>query len=233
MDSLNKILSLCLIVLCSCTYEKKNNSDYTQVENDLLIKKQDSLRIDSISKDTILIKYNGSTITHYKNFKITKEITKDSNSNTWFETIYKSQDDRVSIFYFPDGTIRDKYVTRNGREFIDYSVNQEFLREARINGYSINDTIVIFDRIREDISVFRKQHFPMIKIANIALNQTLIRTINTSLTTLIVIGSLLLFGGTTIKAFCLVLLIGIVAGTYSSIFIASPVLVFLHPKAEK
>jgi antitoxin component YwqK of YwqJK toxin-antitoxin module len=141
MDSLNKILSLCLIVLCSCTYEKKNNSDYTQVENDLLIKKQDSLRIDSISKDTILIKYNGSTITHYKNFKITKEITKDSNSNTWFETIYKSQDDRVSIFYFPDGTIRDKYVTRNGREFIDYSVNQEFLREARINGYSINDTI--------------------------------------------------------------------------------------------
>jgi preprotein translocase subunit SecF len=100
-------------------------------------------------------------------------------------------------------------------------------------GYSINDTIVIFDRIREDISVFRKQHFPMIKIANIALNQTLIRTINTSLTTLIVIGSLLLFGGTTIKAFCLVLLIGIVAGTYSSIFIASPVLVFLHPKAEK
>ncbi|MFC1771385.1 protein translocase subunit SecF [Candidatus Margulisiibacteriota bacterium] len=100
-------------------------------------------------------------------------------------------------------------------------------------GYSINDTIVIFDRIREDISLYRKKHFSMANIANIAINQTLIRTINTSATTLAVIASLLVFGGVTIKDFCLVLLIGILSGTYSSIFIASPLLVVLHPSTEK
>jgi preprotein translocase subunit SecF len=99
-------------------------------------------------------------------------------------------------------------------------------------GYSINDTIVIFDRIRENVNLFRKKHFSMTDIANIALNQTIIRTINTSVTTILVIGSLLFLGGTTIKGFCLVLLVGILAGTYSSLFIASPFLVMLNTKAK-
>ncbi len=99
-------------------------------------------------------------------------------------------------------------------------------------GYSINDTIVIFDRIRENIKLLSKKKLPLKTIANISLNQTLVRTLNTSITTLLVIGSLLVFGGTTIKAFCIVLLIGIISGTYSSLFIASPLLVMLYPEEK-
>jgi preprotein translocase subunit SecF len=99
-------------------------------------------------------------------------------------------------------------------------------------GYSINDTIVIFDRIRENIKLLSKKKLPLKTIANISLNQTLVRTLNTSATTLMVISSLLVLGGTTIKGFCLVLLIGIISGTYSSLFIASPLLVMLYPEEK-
>ena len=92
-------------------------------------------------------------------------------------------------------------------------------------GYSINDTIVLFDRIRENINL-RTYENP-ITLNNVAISQTLKRTIMTSLTTLMVVMSLYIFGGLTIKEFSLVLLIGIVAGTYSSIFIASPVLTII------
>lgn len=90
-----------------------------------------------------------------------------------------------------------------------------------IVGYSINDTIVIFDRIRENIRYARKTSFS--DIANSSITQTLSRTINTTLTTLLAILALYLFGGTTIKDFTLALIIGVVSGTYSSIFIASPI----------
>jgi len=86
-------------------------------------------------------------------------------------------------------------------------------------GYSINDTIVLFDRFRENSSIISNTS----ELANVSIKQTLARSINTSLTTLFVIGSLYLFGGATINDFSLVLLIGIISGTYSSIFIASPV----------
>jgi len=89
-----------------------------------------------------------------------------------------------------------------------------------IVGYSINDTIVIFDRIRENIKLMRKTSFN--EIANFSITQSLNRSINTSLTTLLSIIALYIFGGETIKDFMLTLIIGILAGTYSSIFIASP-----------
>ena len=89
-----------------------------------------------------------------------------------------------------------------------------------ILGYSINDTIVIYDRIRENIRLLHKETLD--KIINISLKQTLTRSINTSLTTLLAIIMLYFFGGETIKDFTLALIIGIIAGTYSSIFIASP-----------
>lgn len=98
-----------------------------------------------------------------------------------------------------------------------------------ILGYSINDTIVVFDRIREDKKLLSKKRLPLIQIVNLAINQTLGRTFNTSGTTLVVILSLILFGGSTIQAFCMVLFVGIIIGTYSSIFIASPVLVVMQP----
>lgn len=86
-------------------------------------------------------------------------------------------------------------------------------------GYSINDTIVIFDRIRENIKLFRKESLD--RIMNISINQTLTRTLLTSGTTLMTIIALLVLGNRIIKDFALTLLFGVIIGTYSSIFIAS------------
>jgi len=97
-----------------------------------------------------------------------------------------------------------------------------------IIGYSLNDTIVVFDRIREDIHLMHKASFK--DIVNKSINQTLSRTIITSLTTLLVVLSLYLFGGSVINDFAFVLLIGVVVGTYSSIFVAAPILVEWHKK---
>lgn len=92
-------------------------------------------------------------------------------------------------------------------------------------GYSINDTIVIFDRIRENFLKLRKQ--PTIEVMNISINQTLSRTVMTSLTTLFVVVLLFFFGGQLIHNFALVLMIGIIIGTYSSIYVASALALFL------
>lgn len=90
-------------------------------------------------------------------------------------------------------------------------------------GFSVHDTIVVFDRIRENLRIFPGQSIDY--VVNHSIAQTLVRSLNTSLTVLFVLLSLLLFGGETIKYFVLALFIGIIVGTYSSIFIASPVLV--------
>ncbi|MBN2461023.1 MAG: protein translocase subunit SecF [Candidatus Cloacimonetes bacterium] len=92
-----------------------------------------------------------------------------------------------------------------------------------IVGYSLNDTIVVFDRIREDLKIYRKESYS--SVINHSINETLSRTIITSLTTFLVVLSLFLFGGSVIHDFAFALLIGVVVGTYSSIFIASPILV--------
>jgi SecD/SecF fusion protein len=99
-----------------------------------------------------------------------------------------------------------------------------------IIGYSLNDTIIVFDRIREDLHILRKLKYN--EIINHALNVTLSRTIMTSGTTLLVLLCLVLFGGTTIFAFSLVMTIGVFVGTFSSLFIASPVLLFIHNREE-
>lgn len=92
-----------------------------------------------------------------------------------------------------------------------------------IVGYSINDTIVVFDRIRENLK-FADSREKFIDIANQAIYDTLPRSINTSLTTLITVLAIYFLGGATLKTFMLALFIGFLAGTYSSIFIASPLL---------
>ncbi len=92
-----------------------------------------------------------------------------------------------------------------------------------IVGYSINDTIVLFDRIREDRKFMRKA--TQEEIINLSINQTLSRTVLTSLTTLAVVVALFIFGGTVINDFSFVLMVGVLVGTYSSIFIASPLLI--------
>ncbi len=90
-------------------------------------------------------------------------------------------------------------------------------------GYSVNNTVVVFDRIRENVSKGIGKDFEA--TVNISILETLGRSLNTSLTTLFVILAILLFGGVTIRYFILVLLIGVIAGTYSSVFIAGPLLV--------
>ncbi|MFH1146035.1 MAG: protein translocase subunit SecF [bacterium] len=93
-----------------------------------------------------------------------------------------------------------------------------------IIGFSVHDTIVVFDRIRENLKQRAGSSF--IETINHSVNETLVRSINTSLTAMLVLAALAIFGGVSIKWFAIVLLIGIAIGTYSSIFIASPLLVF-------
>ena len=97
-----------------------------------------------------------------------------------------------------------------------------------IIGYSINDTIVIFDRIREDLRLYRGKQMSFKDVANLSINQTLSRTVLTSFTSLLSAGALLIFGGGAINDFALVLVIGIITGTYSTIFIATPIVLLWH-----
>ena len=90
-------------------------------------------------------------------------------------------------------------------------------------GYSVNDTVVVFDRIRENLGSFRGRD--LAETVNLSINQTLARTVITSGLTWIVVLSLFLFGGTALRSFSFVLTIGVVVGTYSSIFVASPIVV--------
>jgi preprotein translocase SecF subunit len=90
-------------------------------------------------------------------------------------------------------------------------------------GYSLNDTIVVFDRIRENMRMRKRDHFD--QIVNVSINETLSRTIITALTTVFVLLTLSIFAGEAIRDFSLALLVGITTGTYSSIFIASPILI--------
>ena len=104
-------------------------------------------------------------------------------------------------------------------------INSPFIAALlTIVGYSINDTIVIFDRIREKMRLYRgRGNFP--DLNNEAVLETLPRSINTSVTTLLPILAILFLGGSTLETFMIALLVGMLSGTYSSIFVASPLLV--------
>ncbi len=99
-----------------------------------------------------------------------------------------------------------------------------------IAGYSINDTVVVFDRIRENIT---KRKIPFSDLLNISITQTLSRTLMTSVTTLLALGALLIFGGQVVKGFVSAMIWGVLIGTYSSIFVASPLIAFLGYKIAK
>ena len=99
-----------------------------------------------------------------------------------------------------------------------------------IIGYSLNDTIVVFDRVRENFRVLRKAS--LIENINISTTQTLLRTMATSISTLLAIAALLIFGGDNLWGFSIALFVGVLAGTYSSIYIANVVLIWLNLSAE-
>ncbi len=104
-----------------------------------------------------------------------------------------------------------------------------------IVGYSVNDTVVVYDRIRENLRKYRRM--PLIELLNVSINNTLSRTTMTSATTLIALLTLFFFGGAVIKGFTFAMIWGVVVGTYSSIFVAAPLLVYIGlrrdvPEAE-
>ena len=102
-----------------------------------------------------------------------------------------------------------------------FEVDQVFIAAMlTIIGYSINDTVVVFDRIRENLAV--RPHEKAIDTFNLSINNTMSRTLITSFTTLIVVLILLVFGGEVLRGFSFALFVGIIVGTYSSIFIATP-----------
>ena len=111
-----------------------------------------------------------------------------------------------------------------------YEVDTPFIAAIlTILGYSINDTIVIYDRIRENL---KRKHkgWTLEECMDESVNQTAIRSLNTSITTLFSVIALLIFGGASLKTFIMTLLIGILAGTYSSIFIATPIVYLLNKR---
>lgn len=100
-----------------------------------------------------------------------------------------------------------------------------------IVGYSLNDTVVVYDRIRENLRKFRKKEMP--DLINFSLNETLARTVMTSVTTLLALAALFYFGGEVIHGFTAAMIWGIFVGTYSSVFIASPVLLWFEIRREE
>jgi len=121
-----------------------------------------------------------------------------------------------------DVTITTSFFAISGREF-NLPIVAALLT---IVGYSLNDTIVVFDRVRDNMKFLRRE--PLEKVINKSINQTLGRTILTSTTTLIVVLCLYFLGGAVINSFAYVMMVGVIVGTYSSIYIASPVLVIWH-----
>ena len=114
----------------------------------------------------------------------------------------------------------------------DMEIDQSFIAAIlTVVGYSLNDTVVIFDRIREFAGIHTKWKYS--EVVDKGLSSTLGRTINTSLTTLLVMLSIFLFGGDSIKGFMFALIIGVVVGTYSSLFIATPIMFDTSKKEEK
>lgn len=99
-----------------------------------------------------------------------------------------------------------------------------------IVGYSLNDTVVVYDRVRENIRKYRKM--PMEDVLNLSLNQTLSRTVMTSVTTLLALFALFFLGGDVIQGFTAAMIWGVVIGTYSSVFVASPLLMFFKIRRE-
>src|SRR5687768_10798668 len=123
-------------------------------------------------------------------------------------------------------TFHDILVTLAFLTFMGYDLSLNVVAALlTITGYSVNDTIVIFDRVRENLRSMRRQ--PLEEVVNISVNQTLSRTIITAGTTFMSVLALFLFGGEALRGFSFTMLVGIVSGTYSTIFIASAIAILL------
>ena len=119
--------------------------------------------------------------------------------------------------------VHDVIITMGIFSILSYEINLSIVAAVlTIVGYSMNDTVVIFDRIRENLRKYSK--ISITEIANISTNETLSRTLVTSVTTLLALFSIYIFGGAILKGFSFAMIIGVVVGTFSSIFVAAPIL---------
>jgi preprotein translocase subunit SecF len=126
-------------------------------------------------------------------------------------------------------TLHDVITTLGLFSLLQLEFNLETLAAIlTIAGYSINDTVVIYDRVRETLRKYKTMEFP--KIIDLSLNETLSRTVLTSSVTALAVLALLLFGGEVIRGFSAAMLWGIAVGTYSSLFIAAPILLYIRPR---
>ena len=120
----------------------------------------------------------------------------------------------------------DVIVTLGFFSLFGFEINLSIVAAVlTIVGYSMNDTVVIFDRVRENLRKY--SDIKIFDLTNISINETLSRTIITSITTLLALLSIYFFGGEVLKGFSLAMILGVIFGTYSSIYIANPILVFL------
>lgn len=128
--------------------------------------------------------------------------------------------------------LHDIIIAVGGISLLGYEIDTPFIAAVlTILGYSINDTIVVFDRIRETLK--KKTDLTFGEVLNKSINQVMVRSLNTSITTLLAVMAILVFGGESLKTFITTLLIGMVAGTYSSIFIATPLIYLLEKDRDK
>ena len=119
--------------------------------------------------------------------------------------------------------LHDVIITVGIFSFLSYEVNLSIVAAVlTIVGYSMNDTVVIFDRVRENLKKYSK--ISITEISDLSTNQTLSRTLITSVTTLLALFSIYIFGGAILKGFSFAMIIGVIVGTYSSIFVATPIL---------
>ena len=119
--------------------------------------------------------------------------------------------------------VHDVIITIGIFSLLSYEVNLSIVAAGlTIIGYSMNDTVVIFDRIRENLRKFTQ--LPISEISDTSTNETLSRTLITSITTLLALASIFIFGGEVLKGFSFAMIVGVVVGTYSSIFVATPIL---------
>jgi preprotein translocase subunit SecF len=124
-------------------------------------------------------------------------------------------------------TLHDLFICLAFLAFFRYDLTLNVIAGLlTITGYSVNDTIVIFDRVRENMRSMRRDNLP--HIVNVAVNQTLARTIITAGTTLLSVTALYLFGGEVLKGFAFTMLVGIISGTYSTVFIAAAIAIMLQ-----
>jgi len=119
--------------------------------------------------------------------------------------------------------VHDVVITLGIFSLLSYEINLSIIAAVlTIVGYSMNDTVVIFDRIRENLRKFTS--LKIIEISNISTNETLSRTLITSITTLLALFSIFIFGGAILEGFSFAMIVGVIIGTYSSIFVATPLL---------